>query len=159
MASKRPSDPQPSLKQEAPAPSPVEIAEAEAREKSLALYTRQRQEHGIAIDIQRAQIIALFDCLAGITHSWFTNVQGFNRDNFDGDVMLVVTELAEAIEGHRKQAADEHLPSFRSWEVELADALVRIFHLGGKYNLRLGPAFVEKLLFNLSRPPKHGKEY
>ena len=30
---------------------------------------------------------------------------------------------------------------------------------GGKYDLRIGPAFVEKMRYNLDRPYKHKKAY
>ena len=90
---------------------------------------------------------------------WFSDVQGFNRDNFDGDCMLVVTELAEAVEADRKNLPDGHIPTRPGRDVELADALVRILHLAGKYNIDLAGAFMAKMRYNLSRPFKHGKEY
>jgi len=36
-------------------------------------------------------------------------------------------------------------------EVELADALIRIFDYAGEYNLDLGGAFIEKLEYNRTR--------
>lgn len=94
-----------------------------------------------------------------LCNSWFTNIQGFNRDNFDGDCMLIVTELAEAVEADRKAAKDSHLPDREGRDVEIADALVRLLHLAAKYKLDLPGAFHDKMVFNLSRPFRHGKEY
>ena len=37
-------------------------------------------------------------------------------------------------------------------EVELADAVIRIFDLAGAYNMDLGGAIVEKMAFNAFRP-------
>ncbi len=64
---------------------------------------------------------------------------------------LVHSEISEALEGHRKNLADEHLPEFKSIEVELADALIRIFDLAGAYDLRLAEALVSKRRYNAKR--------
>ena len=48
-------------------------------------------------------------------------------------LQLVSTELAEATEGERKNLMDDHLPERRMGEVELADALIRVLDLGGRY--------------------------
>ncbi len=66
-------------------------------------------------------------------------------------LMLVVTEVAEAKEGFRKNKMDEHLPLRPSIEVELADALIRICDLAGALNLDLGGAVSEKLAYNAKR--------
>ena len=39
----------------------------------------------------------------------------------------------------------------KMFEVELADAIIRIFDTAGKYNIDLGGAFIEKLEYNLNR--------
>ncbi len=64
---------------------------------------------------------------------------------------LVHSEISEALEGHRKNKQDDHLPHRKSIEVELADALVRIFDLAGYLKLDLGGAYREKLLYNETR--------
>ena len=46
-------------------------------------------------------------------------------------LMLVVSELAEAMEGHRKNLMDDHLPHRKMAEVEMADALIRLLDIGG----------------------------
>jgi hypothetical protein len=66
-------------------------------------------------------------------------------------LMLVVSELAEAMEGHRKNLKDDKLPWRSMLEVELADALIRIFDIGAGLGLDLGGAFVEKMIFNAQR--------
>lgn len=66
-------------------------------------------------------------------------------------LMLIVSEIAEAMEGHRKGRADDHLPQYDSLTVELADALIRIFDLAGGVAPRLSEAFVDKLIFNAKR--------
>jgi NTP pyrophosphatase (non-canonical NTP hydrolase) len=67
-------------------------------------------------------------------------------------LMLVVSEVAEAMEGHRKDTMDAHLPEFKSITVELADALIRIFDLADALQLNLPYAFVAKLRYNTTRP-------
>lgn len=66
-------------------------------------------------------------------------------------LMLIVTEIAEAKEGHRKNLMDEHLPHRKMLEVELADAIIRIADLAGALGLCLGGAVVEKLKYNANR--------
>lgn len=39
--------------------------------------------------------------------------------------MLIVSELAEAMEGDRKSLMDDHLPEYKAFDVELADAAIR----------------------------------
>lgn len=67
-------------------------------------------------------------------------------------MMLVVSEVSEAMEGHRKNLMDDKLPHRPMVEVELADAVIRIADLAGALGLDLGGAIVEKLVFNATRP-------
>lgn len=66
-------------------------------------------------------------------------------------LMLCVSELAEAMEGHRKDLMDDHLPNRKMFEVELADCLIRIFDLCGAKGLDVGRVFVEKMTYNARR--------
>lgn len=67
-------------------------------------------------------------------------------------LMLIVSEIAEAMEGHRKGLMDDKLPHRPMIEVELADAVIRIADLAGALDLDLGGAIVEKMQFNATRP-------
>lgn len=71
---------------------------------------------------------------------------------FSQKLMLIVSEVAEAMEGDRKSLQDDKLPHRAMREVELADALIRIFDLAGAYDMDLGGAIAEKLAFNAQRP-------
>lgn len=64
---------------------------------------------------------------------------------------LVHSEVSEAMEGYRKDLNDDHLPHRKMFEVELADAVIRIFHIAGEQGLDLGGALTEKLIYNTQR--------
>jgi NTP pyrophosphatase (non-canonical NTP hydrolase) len=66
-------------------------------------------------------------------------------------LMLIVSEIAEAMEGDRKSLMDDHLPHRKMLEVELADAVIRIMDLAGREGLDLGGAMMEKLDYNSKR--------
>ena len=65
---------------------------------------------------------------------------------------LIHSEVSEAMEGHRKSLQDDKLPHREMFEVELADALIRICDLAGAAGIDLAGAVVDKLLFNAVRP-------
>lgn len=66
-------------------------------------------------------------------------------------MMLIVSEVAEAMEGHRKDLMDDKLPHRKMVEVEMADALIRIFDFCGALDLDVGGALIEKWAYNKSR--------
>lgn len=66
-------------------------------------------------------------------------------------LMLIVSEVGEAMEAHRKGLADEHLLHHDGITVELADAIIRICDLAGALQLPLGQALAEKMEFNAMR--------
>lgn len=82
-------------------------------------------------------------------------------------LMLIVSELAEAMEGERRDLKDTHLPHRLMAEVELADAVIRIMDYAGGVGYDLGGAIVEKLAYNQvrhdhshqGRLQEHGKKF
>lgn len=66
-------------------------------------------------------------------------------------LMLIVTEVAEAMEGYRKSLNDDHLPHVSMLEAELADSVIRIFDLAGALGLDLSRTVVEKMSYNKTR--------
>lgn len=65
--------------------------------------------------------------------------------------------VGEGVEAARKPGPDHHCPEFSNFLIEEADGVIRIGDTCGKRNMPLGDAVVAKLLFNMSRPYKHGK--
>jgi NTP pyrophosphatase (non-canonical NTP hydrolase) len=98
-------------------------------------------------------------------------------------LMLIVSELAEALEAHRKEKVSDSgnmllmLASGYTWEEaadlkrafekeikdtfedEIADAAIRIFDLAGGLGIDLDFHIQQKLAYNKTRPFKHGKKY
>jgi hypothetical protein len=64
---------------------------------------------------------------------------------------LAHSELSEGLEGARKDLMDDKLPHRKMLEVELADAVIRIFDLAGALDYDLGGAIAEKLAYNAQR--------
>lgn len=87
--------------------------------------------------------------------NWWRDNQGKDiRENpltFSNKLLLIVTEIAEACEGDRKNLMDDHLPHRPMREVELADAVIRIFDLAGGYDIDIAGAILDKLQYNAQR--------
>ena len=64
---------------------------------------------------------------------------------------LIHSEISEAMEGARKGLMDNHLKHRSMMEVELADAIIRIFDLAESKNFNLGETIYEKLEYNKNR--------
>lgn len=89
---------------------------------------------------------------AGWWHSLETGEPIAEQPHVVGEkLMLVVSEISEAMEGHRKSLNDDKLPNRPMIEVELADAVIRIADLAGALKLDLGGAIAEKLAYNANR--------
>ncbi len=70
--------------------------------------------------------------------------------NIGEALMLIVTELAEAMEAHRHQ--DD-----ANFKEELADTFIRLLDLCGGLNIDMEEEIYQKALKNKNRPYKHGK--
>lgn len=71
-------------------------------------------------------------------------------------LMLTVSELAEGMEGIRKDINDDHIPEFSMIEAELADAVIRILDHAEAFGYRLSDAIIAKMDYNEGRPHLHG---
>ena len=70
--------------------------------------------------------------------------------NMGEALMLIVTELAEAMEAHRVQDHE----NFRE---EIADTFIRLLDLCGGFKIDIEGEIAKKSVKNKSRPYKHGK--
>jgi NTP pyrophosphatase (non-canonical NTP hydrolase) len=87
-----------------------------------------------------------------VEHGWWEEPRSAGEA-----LMLVVTELAEAMEALRDEArSSEAIPAFSKVEEELADAVIRILDFAGGLDLDLEGALEAKMRFNESRPYRHG---
>lgn len=64
---------------------------------------------------------------------------------------LIHSEISEAMEGERKNLMDDKIPHRRMAEVELVDAMIRIFDYAGAFGYDLEGAYQEKMAFNADR--------
>jgi len=79
---------------------------------------------------------------------WWNNA---NEDNRPTKLLLMVSELSEAMDGLRKDLMDDHLTNRKMEEVELADTVIRILDYAGYYNYDITGAIIEKLDYNKTR--------
>jgi hypothetical protein len=82
-------------------------------------------------------------------------------------LMLVTSELAEALEGDRKSLMDDKLPHRKMFDVEIVDTFIRLFDIAGALIPEFGEIFEEKMKYNSTRfdhtkegrLAKEGKKY
>lgn len=84
---------------------------------------------------------------------WWRDIRTGERiDRNKGELLcLIHSEISEAMEGERKGLMDDKLPHRRMAEVELVDALIRIFDYAGAFGYDLEGAYQEKMAFNAAR--------
>jgi NTP pyrophosphatase (non-canonical NTP hydrolase) len=108
----------------------------------------------------------------------YAKSKGFEKSGSLGEsLMLVVSELSEALEADRKNKwcidvvaledlykENDHIEIYKNVvrgtvEEEIADALLRLFGLAGFYEIDLDWHITAKMEYNKTRPYKCGKKY
>lgn len=104
--------------------------------------------------------------------------KGFNNPNYNiGELLMLITsELGEALESHRKGKFSNwdsyendlsklgDIGSFQlhikdTFEDEIADAIIRLLDLSARLNINLEKHINAKVEYNKTRPHLHGKQY
>lgn len=126
-------------------------------------WISERAPFGI-IDLGRME----FNCMTNDRREWLTAIalevaeanDRWWRDlhtnepiqrNTGEMLMLCVSELAEAMEGHRKDQMDDKLPHRKMFDVEIVDTFIRLFDIAGHMIPEFGEIFEEKMKFNANR--------
>jgi NTP pyrophosphatase (non-canonical NTP hydrolase) len=123
-------------------------------------------------------------CFRGHVNALCKNCNGTGKDqnrNIGEMLMLIVSELGEVLEAHRKgrfckvenidlyldlitEEREHYFKYFESgikdtFEDEIADVFIRLFDLCGYLNLDIEKHIHAKMEYNKTRPYKHEKEY
>lgn len=107
------------------------------------------------------ELVEAFNQLCDITHraneQWWRdpNNGSLLKRNFGEMLMLCTSELAEAMEGHRKGLKDDKLPEYDMADVELVDCIIRLFDILGQAmkwrTINPGQIYVDKMKYNAQR--------
>lgn len=119
-----------------------------------------------------ARLLAMQCHLDALRAGWWDDPETdapleLSPERYAQKLCLIHSEISEAMEGHRKGLKDDKLPHREMPEVELADAVIRIFDLAGRAGYDVVGAIYEKLEYNKTRPDhkpenraaKGGKSY
>lgn len=113
------------------------------------------------LDWENGSFINGWNAIAKRTH-YNAKEKGFwDQERNDSEmIMLIVTELAEAVEALRHgNPSDDKIPAFLGTEAELADAVIRLMDLGHARGWRVAEAVLAKMTFNSQRERMHGKAF
>lgn len=99
--------------------------------------------------------------LADQIHEWAIGKGFWDEYNSIGEkIALIHLELSEALEALRlPRTYDRNCPEFSNFEIELADAVIRILDLATHEGVRISKAIKAKMQYNETRPYRHGKAF
>lgn len=89
-----------------------------------------------------------------VKHGWWESSRS------TGEVlMLMVTEIAEAMEAYREgNPESEKIPGFSKIEEELVDVFIRILDFAERSGFDIEGALAAKIVYNEARPYRHGNK-
>jgi hypothetical protein len=129
---------------------PVHEAEKNTQEENLDLAVMIQFMQAL----RKAQIV-----VHKRNKKWWTNIETGEPiiRNVGELLMLSVSELSEAMEGHRKNLMDDKLTNRPMFEVEIADCMIRLMDLSeglsykGHVSYDVPGAWYEKMQYNYTR--------
>lgn len=125
---------------------PIDCEEKKEGKPKTIVYTKKM------LDIQSAINSVASSCHhQSLKSDWWKGVDILDDREVAVKLLLIHSEISEAMEGHRKDLMDEHLPHRKMIEVELGDALIRLLDLAEAMELNIGGAVAEKLRYNDTR--------
>jgi hypothetical protein len=90
-----------------------------------------------------------------VNAKWWVDINtGEPKERNVGEMlMLLVSEAAEAMEGHRKSKMDDHLPQYPMYQVEMVDIVVRWLDMVGSEQIGFDATevFEAKMAYNAIR--------
>jgi hypothetical protein len=112
-------------------------------------------KEAIILDRFARNFIQAAEVVRGRNDKWWHDIDtGAPLDRNVGELlMLIVSEIAEAMEGHRKNLLDDKLPAMPMFDVEIADVLIRLLDLAaglGRHR-SIAEAFFLKMEYNRTR--------
>ena len=132
--------------------NPIDHAIEEGLDLVYYLYAAKRQQDGEApTDDSNA-------CLNGLARSLHTQAKnnGWHdkERTFGDEVALIHSEVSEALEEYR----DTGNPTDPKVVEELADIIIRVLDVVGKYDIDIEGAIRAKIVKNADRPYRHGNK-
>ena len=117
-------------------------------------YNEKMQPYVVPTTLKDAVQMIIDACHgASVKGGWWHDVETGEplKRNKGEMLMLIVSEVAEAMEGDRKGLMDDHLPEHTMETVEIADVFIRVGDYAGGHKLDVAQALVDKLTYNANR--------
>lgn len=113
----------------------------------------KHREATIKLMSEADELTALMVVIQRDNAKWWVDLEtGAPLNRNVGEMLaLVHSEISEALEGHRKGLMDDHLTDRPMFDVELADAVIRILDIAAGLKVDLVQVIYEKLAYNRQR--------